>query len=406
MKKSKIRNIIEGILYAILGAVALAGIGFGCYKLYNSLFKVQIKEVNSKWENLPLGYKEYSTNNSFKIQLRTSEDANSVTISSGTAWSWYWKEHQNNSKLYDWYLITNFHVVNDAIAYSLNLNEKDTNHNVIITESNANKLLESYKNNYKFAFDKCKISLKKWRENNNYIENENYIDILGNLRSYIKELNIITDFQNDNINLFSKKENNTNISNDAQEYNLDMALIKMTFDFTNFTNNNNISYQNNISYPILNYKNSIDKNIKYDKNLKVFIAGNPANKKNLVGVEINSEFRNDEKSLIDIPDLILKKLKAPYLYSKDNYDNFPLSEGASGSPVYQDINYKINGEVNLNLPIDWIKKIPIGIYWGGQTIGIQMKPSFIPFIVNGTLANGVNYNIFDNFINAINDNKL
>lgn len=406
MKKSKIRNIIEGILYAILGAVALAGIGFGCYKLYNSLFKVQIKEVNSKWENLPLGYKEYSTNNSFKIQLHTSKDANSVTISSGTAWSWYWKEHQNNSKLYDWYLITNFHVVNDAIAYSLNLNEKDTNHNVIISESNANKLLESYKNNYKFAFDKYEISLKKWRENNNYIENENYIDILDNLRSYIKELNIIADFQNDNINLFSEKENNNNIINDAQEYNLDMALIKMTFDFTNFTNNNNISYQNNISYPILNYKNSIDKNIKYDKNLKVFIAGNPANKKNLVGVEINSEFRNDEKSLIDIPDLILKKLKAPYLYSKDNYDNFPLSEGASGSPVYQDINYKINGEVNLNLPIDWIKKIPIGIYWGGQTIGIQMKPSFIPFIVNGTLANGVNYNIFDNFINAINDNKL
>ncbi len=406
MKKSKVRNIIEGILYAILGAVALAGIGFGCYKLYNSLFKVQIKEVNSKWENLPLGYKEYSTNNSFKIQLYTSKDANSATISSGTAWSWYWKEHQNNSKLYDWYLITNFHVVNDAIAYSLNLNEKDANHNVVITESNANKLLESYKNNYKFVFDKNEISLKKWKENNNYIENENYIDILDNLRNYIKELNIITDFQNDNINLFSEKENNNNIINDAQEYNLDMALIKMTFDFTNFTNNNNISYQNNISYPILNYKNSIDKNIKYDKNLKVFIAGNPANKKNLVGVEINSEFRNDEKSLIDIPDLILKKLKAPYLYSKDNYDNFPLSEGASGSPVYQDSNYKINGEVNLNLPIDWIKKIPIGIYWGGQTIGIQMKPSFIPFIVNGTLANGVNYNIFDNFISAINDNKL
>ena len=86
--------------------------------------------------------------------------------------------------------------------------------------------------------------------------------------------------------------------------------------------------------------------------MKIFIAGHPVAKQKLVGVEIDSTFIPDYKNLETIDDPILKKLKAPYLYSSKDYRNFPLSGGASGSAVYQDINYPINSNPNPVPTID------------------------------------------------------
>ena len=140
------------------------------------------------------------------------------------------------------------------------------------------------------------------------------------------------------------------------------------------------------------------------QNLKIFIAGHPVAKQKLMGVEMDSKFIPDYKSLESFDDPILKKLKAPYLYSLKDYQNFPLSGGASGSAVYQDINYPINSNPNPVQTINWTTKVPVGIYWGGQTVSSIMKPSFIPFIVSNQAYGG--YNIFINFIDAVNSNKI
>ena len=417
MRKSKIRNFIEKSLYIILGAIAVAGIGFGCYKLYVSLFKTQIEEANTDWKKLPPGYEDYSQKHSYKVQLRISDNK----ASNGTAWSWYWKQQQSNSSLYDWYLITNFHVVNEAIAYNLNLTTEDNSNKVVISDANA--LLDAYHNKYKFTFDNNNVldeswfSLYRWKTGST---KDGYTHLLGNsnstLRNCVKEFSIIADFENNDIDLFSKLNN----QNTAQDYNLDMALIKITFDFSPYENpgipndnpgipneNPDIPNENPIiqSYsPVLNFQNSTTAERIYKENKKIFIAGHPVAKQKLVGVEIDSKFIPDYKSLESFEDPILKKLKAPYLYSSNNYTNFPLSGGASGSAVYQDINYPIDSNPNPVQTIDWTKKVPVGIYWGGQSTTNTMKPSFIPFIVTKQAYGG--YNIFNNFIDAVNSNKI
>ena len=417
MGKSKIRNFIEKSLYIILGAIAVAGIGFGCYKLYDSLFKIQIEEANTDWKKLPPGYEDYSQRHSYKVQLRISDNK----ASNGTAWSWYWKQQQSNSSLYDWYLITNFHVVNEAIAYNLNLTTEDNSNKVVISDANA--LLDAYHNKYKFTFDNNNVldeswfSLYRWKTGST---KDGYTHLLGNsnsaLRNCVKEFSIIADFENDDIDLFSKLNN----QNTAQDYNLDMALIKITFDFSSYENpgilndnpgipneNPDIPNENPIiqSYsPVLNFQNSTTAERIYKENKKIFIAGHPVAKQKLVGVEIDSKFIPDYKSLESFEDPILKKLKAPYLYSSNDYTNFPLSGGASGSAVYQDINYPIDSNPNPVQTIDWTKKVPVGIYWGGQTTTNTMKPSFVPFIVTNQAYGG--YNIFNNFIDAVNSNKI
>ena len=417
MGKSKIRNFIEKSLYIILGAIAVAGIGFGCYKLYDSLFKIQIEEANTDWKKLPPGYEDYSQRHSYKVQLRISDNK----ASNGTAWSWYWKQQQSNSSLYDWYLITNFHVVNEAIAYNLNLTTEDNSNKVVISDANA--LLDAYHNKYKFTFDNNNVldeswfSLYRWKTGST---KDGYTHLLGNsnsaLRNCVKEFSIIADFENDDIDLFSKLNN----QNTAQDYNLDMALIKITFDFSSYENpgipnenpgipndNPGIPNENPIiqSYsPVLNFQNSTTAERIYKENKKIFIAGHPVAKQKLVGVEIDSKFDPDYKSLESFEDPILKKLKAPYLYSSKDYTNFPLSGGASGSAVYQDINYPIDSNPNPVQTIDWTKKVPVGIYWGGQSTTNTMKPSFIPFIVTNQAYGG--YNIFINFIDAVNRNKI
>ena len=410
MGKSKIRNFIEKSLYIILGAIAVAGIGFGCYKLYVSLFKTQIEEANTDWKKLPPGYEDYSQKHSYKVQLRISDNK----ASNGTAWSWYWKQQQSNSSLYDWYLITNFHVVNEAIAYNLNLTTEDSSNKVVI--SNAAALLDAYHNKYKFTFDNNNVldeswfSLYRWKTGSTKDE---YTHLLGNsnstLRNCVKEFSIIADFENNDIDLFSKLNN----QNTAQDYNLDMALIKITFDFSSYENpgipneNPDIPNENPIiqSYsPVLNFQNSTTAERIYKENKKIFIAGHPVAAQKLMGVEIDSKFDPDYKSLESFEDPILKKLKAPYLYSSNDYTNFPLSGGASGSAVYQDINYPIDSNPNPVQTIDWTKKVPVGIYWGGQSTTNTMKPSFIPFIVTNQAYGG--YNIFINFIDAVNSNKI
>ncbi len=387
MEKSKFKSILEKSLYIVLGVGAILGVSIGCYKIYSNLFKTSVLQANSNWNNMPAGFKEFSEKNSLKVQFHIpSKSSNNAYYNiNGTAWTWYWEKNSTNSS-YDWYLITNFHVVNEAVAYSLGLINEN---NGTIAISDYDSLIDYYKKQSEFKitpsyFDLfwCDLNIQPKDEN----DVSNYIPVFPTVSDAIKNVSVIADFQNNNIKLFSESK----IETEEQSYNLDMALIKVTI------NSSVISNPSSLTSPINNYINNKNNNDEFDENLNIYISGNPSHVSNnennpgmLVGVELSSKFLRDYKQLIQIEDRILKLLKAPYFYSKDDYIDFPLSGGASGSAVYQH---------SSEILIEWTKKIPVGIYWGGQLASNLMKPSFIPFIVN---SNEITYNIFQNFIDFI-----
>lgn len=70
-------------------------------------------------ERTPVEYRKFSEENSFRIRFQKEYDG----YEQGTAWSWYIKNTGLNK--YDWYLMTNLHVVSDAIAYQEGLQTSD-----------------------------------------------------------------------------------------------------------------------------------------------------------------------------------------------------------------------------------------------------------------------------------------
>ncbi|MBD5423425.1 MAG: hypothetical protein HDR43_02930 [Mycoplasma sp.] len=394
------RKFLLFLLYIILGASAITGVVIGSYSIWNNFFRTRKLDAESNWDNLPGGYKEFSSENSLKVEFQISDSFNhgsSVVnmTSSGTAWSWYYLK--NSEYLWDWYLITNFHVVNEAVAYANNLSE-------VINEElyiNDVELLNYYKNNSNTLLDLEKQSFRLYQYDFSYPK---YVDLItDSVRNSINSINIITDFNNDNLALFSESKNNN--SETDVEYNLDMALIKISFDFTRNGGYINPNYQKlNIIEKYNEVKNNgINNDI--DNNKDVYIAGNPAKLQQLIGVKINDEWKIDYKQLTSIKDKILMHLKAPYYYTKNWFTNFPLSSGASGSAVYA-INHNSENE-----PISWKEIIPIGIYWGGAINELEMKPSIIPFIIdkNSSIIWGnstISFNIFENFIICKSENKI
>lgn len=324
----------------------------------------QIKEKNNKtvhinnWENVPNSFKEFSTENAFKITLPVG----GMYATSGTAWSWYYEK--TNDDKWDWYLITNFHVVNGCVGYINNF----SNSGIYL---DSDKLLDYYSNNVEtYIPDKYNVQLSIYKNNN-------YSNILKNVYSNIDSISIITDFNNNNIDLFSK----------SNLYNLDMALVKLTLldpPINNMWNKPNI---------INMYKQINNKSILLNNNNTYkYIAGNPAETLNeLAGVLIDSVW----EQMLNPPsnnDEIYKYFNCPYLFTINSFQNFVLEKGSSGSAVYQVLKNDINNE-NYNLS----NEIPIGIFWGGgqgKDRPNEFWPSFIPFYNN-------EYNIYDNFINVL-----
>ncbi len=380
------KKFISFDTWFLVGTIAIVTSGVIAVSITMNQNKTNNSKVNANWNNIPIGLKEFSENNSFKISLQSSNfisgsGGSSYMVSSGTAWSYYYK--QISSNFYDWYLITNFHVVNEPLAYINNLSYYDSNSGEIkiIDEKKLEKIYnQQYVTSVFNSNPNYMISIEK------YI-NSSYVPILdthydgSNIvgKSDISRLEIITDFDNDNINLFSENNN----------YNLDMALIKLTI------NTQKINVSSSTANPINVYTNSDELDI--DNNLETYIAGNPGDKESLIPILDKIKWVRNDNSLNT--DGILSNLEAPYYYSVDSYNNFPLTAGASGSAMYQfdknqllddyDANYKFMNNL-----------IPVGIYWGGISRNSSFRPSVIPFFVPNM------YNVYDNFLRCINNGQI
>lgn len=336
-------------------------------------------DINT-WKNMPNGFQKFSENNSFKVLFQCS-DRNyngSIFISQGTAWSWYYK--QIGGATYDWYLMTNFHVVNDAVAYKNNL-IKIVNDKIQITDTtqlinyySKNWLTNVYSpgDNYHFTlsrnYNKPIITTNRF-----FGMDESYIN-----QANVEKIDIITDFDNEDKKIFSE----------GKKYNLDMALLKIRI---NLPNHNNY-FVPNVVDNYINNKSVVD--TEFSPNKKTLIAGNPSKANSLVGISIPEGKWELNYNNLEINDAILRNLKAPYYYSFDNYKNFILTGGASGSAIYQ-VSNDLYEETSASNIIYFNTTTPLGIYWGGRSIGNSyFKPSFIPLVHHNT------YNIFQNFIDT------
>ena len=368
------------------------------YSFQEKGFKVY--EVISPDPNL-MNFKQFSEKNSFRLRFGV---INRKYYVNGTAWSWYYKKH--SEYVYDWYLMTNFHVVDNVVADTQGLLK--TNGTITATE----KLATYYKNNFITNYDISKstqffdlmvyndedkfqsiVSAQK-RENT-----ENAPNVVT--QSYIKSVDIITDFMNNNINLFSEE---TKSSSPYNYYNLDMALIKIAFDFQGEDRFLNNDYQKANVYEKYSRLQNEGVNVGMDTNKNISIAGFPIepknDKKNKLVVynsnySINSTY---DFTNLELNSSVLLRLKGPYYYTTQPEENFLLSGGASGSAVYQPSNpYEL---------LNWDNILPIGIYWGGSTDILdssKFSPSLLPFI----FSNGyIQYNIFDNFTNCLNNLQI
>lgn len=403
-------KFIKSFFAFILSVALLAGTGIGCYYVVKDyilpLFSQKKQPIDTilDWNKLPKEFKTFSEKNALKIELPTM--SNDVVIA-GTAWSWYYKKNSNS--LYDWYLMTNFHVVNETVAYTQDLTElKVEDNKPVITVKDPSALLDYYsKNTSTNIYKKNVVSnknkrfgLKKFNFNNN-----SYSNLITYDNSFVEAIDIITDFNNDKIDLFSKSNGS------VTEYNLDIALIKISMNFENHEGLLKSEYQRVNTFD--NYLKNSYKSIKFDDNnnkqeanyVKTFIAGNPAEgpKENqrLIGTELSTNFELRHATL-NHDDPVLSKLKAPYYYSLTNYKDFGLLGGSSGSAVYQGIDSNPN--------LDWTKIIPVGIYWGGRTYAGNndngnssvFSPSLIPFIFESKSITGQSLmlNVFENFRNS------
>ena len=344
-----------------------------------------------------MDFKQFSEKNSFRIRFGVY---NRKFFTDGTAWSWYYVKH--TEYMYDWYLMTNFHVIDNVVADVngyLNANGAVTN---------ANALGNYYASNFTTNYD---VSLStKYFDLMVYDDEKGFQSIVGaqkrdntnnapNMVSqkYIKSLDIITDFQNDNITLFSENQ-----PLPYNYYNLDMALVKISFDFQNDRRFLNDSYKKeNVYEKYLNSSNKDDLKVKSNTGISVAgfpIEANNASKNKLVvynsnyAVNMNASYQN-----LDFNSSVLPRLKGPYYYLNNSEFDFLLSGGASGSAVYQ-----LDNPSNY---ISWNDIVPVGIYWGGISDvfdSSRFNPSFLPFIY----SNGVvSYNVFENFKNSLNKLK-
>ncbi len=321
-------------------------------------------------------WQDFMWSNSYKVQFKWEEaydsTQNIVYTVSGTAWSWYYT-YTNNE--FVWYLMTNFHVTNDYVYYLANKNE-------------------DYLDIQSYRADNNEVTLF------NYVSNR-YNDL--NIASVAKNIDVIVDNKtspaaNNNLNLFS----NDTFATDR--YNLDMSLIKITF-------NNNIDYteqlkENNIQNPYqvwinnnANGKNNINNEFNYNNEERTIIGGNPASENRLIIKYLTTnwveKYGNLKIEASDVPGTNLLKLCAPYIYSDTYYPSWNLTGGASGSAAYQ-ISDR-NNSFNANL-LWTTEMLPVGIYWGASVLtsasSERSAPSIIPFVHNNE---NTSYNIFDNF---------
>ncbi len=377
--KIKFKKIIP---FFLLGLISTASIGVGTY------FIVQNFTIDKRATIIPLepfdwtDYKNaetFSQKNSFKVTFAIHNG-----LSSGTAWSFYLDTNSSSSHVY-WYLMTNFHVVNDAVQYnggSIDSQSLFFKHNTEITRG---------------------FELSDTNENGSYrvLTSKNWVN---NYRQFnVEKVNVITDnsktYNNhDDLNLFSNTASSEN-----NYYNIDMSVIKLTITKSTYNQFDSAIFSK-IANPYQKWLNDKNKLKSFSNNAMTYIAGNPAhpadNEKEqgqLIAQAIDTYQFDGFYSYLNVqqgqnqPLDSVERLNSLYFassYSSSFYNQWPLIEGSSGSAVYQlPIDFDFN-----NMQFNWMDQLPMGIYWGGISNNktSSFKPGFIPLKTT-------RYNIYENF---------
>lgn len=399
MEKFKIVKLfLNGLV-----AIGIAGpVGVGSFILIENLTKYNPSGQTGDFESIAQKSKQWSNffyNNSYKVQFTVRDsvlpDTNAYSIF-GTCWSWYYGMNSNTNS-FEWYLMTNFHVVND-ICYEL-----------------WNKQPENKNNEYgyldKMVFDLPNINQDMSIYNWSSVQRRYTQISLNNLT----DIDIIIDnkFSNTNYNqvLFSNPKDSSN------RYALDMALIRLTFNY-------DYSQQlesKHIMNPFSLYKN--DSKLQYSNrfgqtNKPTLIGGNPhktntsaTNVSNTfvdLALESNWELSYNELNInSQVAIKALKNLKAPYMYTTENYNtnNWKLIGGSSGSPVFQNSTNTDFWGLTMNDIIT--KLLPTAIYWGARADDKFTSPSVIPLIYGDPSKPLLpSYNVFNNFDNCYKNGSL
>lgn len=347
--------------------------------------------------------KNFSILNSYRVSMANKKNSNMHV--SGTAWSFDWKDNDNDkTNGFDWYLMTNYHVVQDVVESNSNA-KVNSSHTVTKPSDFRLEFYTGAGKNYKSLFSESKrdSDVEIWTDYNNTLISS------GN-------------------DLFS-----------GDRYNLDMALIKIKInendlqhqkdlfskDGVNFSLNDDPN--SHVSFPYKNWEFKKDRTIKKPIiNQDIYIAGNPGDPGKLVGAILEKEKTKWDSSASNF---LTSSKNLKYRFIQPNFKtttsfNDPqtdapgkwiLGHGSSGSAVYMH-NYfnkfeaqstNLNNANTSQLMQELVKSVPVGIFWGGFNSSDKLfSPAFTPLEWNGGSShNQPTYSIFQNWYNLMYSTK-
>ncbi len=405
---------ISNLLYGTLITASCVAVGFGSYMIASGTnvfapIPPTITVDPPDWTNFTVAEKEFWQKNSFRVYFGAGN-----SVSQGTAWSFY-IDDKSEHDVVDWYLATNFHVVNGCLYY--NDNKADIpnglvyNHVVHLKSNTVFALQDTIEKNdgkqvYRSLFTHAigggmtvgGVSTIL-PANNNFDNNADVTIITDNSR---------VPNSGDLLNLFSNSIDNISLKG-SEYYNLDMALFRIRMKRSVY--NNNSAIFSNIANPYGYWLNHGKNNnlITFQKSEDTFIGGNPASQYQLIAQSLRGDSFTLERSYTNLRvspegDSVQRELARNMgcIHTKNWYTNsfitnWLLSEGASGSAVYQ---APFTNRDNPDARIDPKTVVPVGIYWGGgqnPSNADEFKPMFNPFVT-------AQYNVFENFENALRNN--
>ncbi len=413
---------VSWVLYGTLTVASCVAVFFGTKLIIEGTNKTTVQKVPPfDWKDYSSTEREFFERNSYKVWFQSGVElrpqGEMVSYSQGTAWSFY-IDDQSSGNFVDWYLMTNFHVVNAPLWFNTGMPAygQVPNHQAYphVVNINSQFCLQDTSNaSYRSLFSKD-IGYNL----NNLGFGKGLIDNNANV-SVITDNSLIAN-SGDTLDLFSNSIANP-ANSSSSFYNLDMALIKIRMTKANY--NKQIGYFNQIADPYgywLNNRATAEKQIKIQtvrKNLKIdgrienhavnvqpfTISGNPGSQNRLVAQNISGDSMyeeniytkngvewNDKSTPEPVYFPYLQKLQARNYRTQFALKPWILSAGASGSAVYQGSSVKNNASNPKSV-------VPVGIYWGGGTpVGDPdaFIPMFTPFI-------NEQYNIFSNFQEAL-----
>ncbi len=424
MAKGRSSKVGKVIVSSLLVASCMGVLAVGTYwaiKIIKTTNSGEDLYANNDeyWKNIPPDVRNFSDMNSFRVYFAVENNS----MSQGTAWSFYLNPN-TTSGMVEWYLATNFHVVNDAVFYNGGVSSGSNTyykHKVEITKGFAlqryyspNPNEENSKNQKNLGKYRTMFDSQGWNRDW-YLENTLYPNGYSPFFGQANKVEVITDnaksaYNQDKLDLFSNSiipKTEETISKDF--YNLDMSLIKISFDKTLYDKNQD--FFNLISDPYRKWLNLTPdqkfKAVQIDPKKGFYMAGNPAYVKdrapwgaNLIPAHmpyqpgnawyLETTFSSPMKDMVrdTIPERALRSLNEKSWRPQRVYNDWKLTNGASGSAVYQS---PISDATQYSDPINAKDVITVGIFWGGSTArNGGFVPCFIPFITE-------KYNFYENF---------